>query len=116
MGNTEVRGWRMGVPFCWRSRCLPCEPAAAWSPPVSWTLVGGDSRLRAVRDKSAWTELGERAGPAEHLLCLPERVFRGVQQRAGDGGVQPGSRDKHVVEGQEEDQADGGGEQRLGQR
>src|SRR6516225_10843051 len=106
----------MGVPSCWRSRCLPCELAAAWSPPVSWTLVGGDSRLRAVRDEFAWIELVERAGTAEYLLGLPERVFRGAQQCAGDGGVQPGSRDQHVVEDQEEDQADSGGEQRLGQR
>ena len=83
---------------------------------MSWTLVGGDRQLRSVRDEFAWIELVERAGTAEYLLCLHERVFRGTQQRAGDGGVEPGSRDKHVVEGQEEDQAESGGEQRLGQR
>src|SRR6516165_4838371 len=78
---------------------------------MSWTLVGGGSQLRLVRDKGL-----ERAGAAEHLLRLPQRVFLAAEQRAGGGGVRPGGGDQGVVEEQEEDEADGGGEQRLGQR
>src|SRR5215470_7642778 len=114
--DTGVRGWRIGLPPVRRSRCCWCELAAAWSPPVSWTLVGGDSQLATVRDDFVFvSEPLQRSGMAQHLLRFPQRVFLRAEQPAGDGRVQPGGRDQDVVEEQEQDSADGSGKQRLRQ-
>src|SRR5215472_3072632 len=108
IGNTELCGWRIGVPLCWRRWVLVVL--------VGRGLVPARELDPHGRGQSGTQVRRQRARTAKHFLRRAQRVFRRAEQRPGGARVQPGRRDEHVVEEQEKDQADAGDGQRLRQR
>src|SRR5262245_48576209 len=107
IGNTELCGWRIGVPLCWR-RWVWVLTGRGLVPARELDPHGRGQSGAQVRRQRAWT--------AEYLLRLAQRVFRRAEQPASDGDVGACGHDHDVVEEQEQDQADAGDGQRLRQR
>src|ERR1700751_730331 len=108
IGNTELCGWRIGVPL---------------SVGADWVLVLVGRGLVPARELDphgrgqSGAQVGRQRGrAAQHVFRLAQRLFRCAEQPASDGGVGAGGQDQDVVEEQEQDQADAGYSQRFRQR